>query len=333
MGAEIKNVAFYVPEKRLSNADLCREFPELKEEVIFRKTGIRNRYILPDGKTATQFASEVVPDFFSKNKIDPRSVDMLLFCSEGFDYRAGVSSALIHDRTGLRTDCGVVDVPHGCSGYSYCLGMAKGFIEGGMANRVMIVNADMATKVIHPADMELRSIFGDAAAITLVDRSVNAGIGEFVFGTDGSGFHHLYVDRSGMFSPVDAEWAKDHSDAGGMLCGRMKMNSLEIFHFSMKVVPGLIADILSKNNLKDEDISLYIFHQANGFMLEKLRYKIGIPQEKFFVNIERYANTVSATIPIALAEALDQKRLKQGDKVLLAGFGIGLTWSGTVITV
>jgi 3-oxoacyl-[acyl-carrier-protein] synthase-3 len=235
----------------------------------------------------------------------------------------------------LSTKCGAIDLPLGCTGFTYCLSVAKVLVETQQATNVLILTSDIPSTVIHPKDAELRMLFGDAGAATLVsaDESGNTDIGNFSFGTDGSGAKNLIVKRSGTRNAADMEWFKEHEDVGGMKFGRMEMNALEIFTFTLRIVPPMIDDILKKNNLVKEQIDLFVFHQANAFLLSVLRRKLKIEEEKFFIYMEEVGNTVSATIPIALYEAIKAGKAKKGDRILLAAFGIGYSWSGTVVTL
>lgn len=331
MGSNLTHISYLLPENRVSNEDLAKLFPTTSAEEIYKKTGIKNRYVLSKDDISSDLAEQVLNRFFEINKIDKNEIDFLIFCSEGFDYIAGVSSAVLHNKLQLKSSAGVMDLPQGCSGYIYGLALAKSLIAGKIAKKVLFVTADMASHVLHPNDLELRSLFGDAGTVTLIAESDLDQIGEFVFGTDGSGCEYLYVERSASRNPIDENWLLENKEAGGMRIGRMRMNSLEIFRFSLREVPGLIKETLEKNNLKESDIDLFIFHQANGFMLERLRKKLGIPTDKFYVFIENTGNTVASTIPICIYEAQQAGKIKKGMKVLVAGFGIGLCWGATVI--
>jgi 3-oxoacyl-[acyl-carrier-protein] synthase III len=334
MRPAIKAIEYYLPENTLSNEDLSELFPFLNDADIYKKTGIRNRHITSPGIVGSDLAFFAAEKLFSEQKIDRSKIDFLIFCTEGLDYKGPATACVLQDRLGLSTSCGAIDLPYGCTGFAYCLSIAKVLVESGQAKEVLVLTADIPSTVIHPGDHELRMIFGDAGAATIVGTAEGEGtIGNFSFGTDGSGAPNLIVKHSGTRGPADKEWIEENKDAGGMLYGRMEMNSIEIFNFTLKTVPKLVADILSKNNMKQEDIDLFVFHQANAFLLSVLRRKIKIDENKFFVCMENTGNTVSATIPIALSEAIRSGRAKKGDRILLAAFGIGYSWAGTVITL
>ncbi|MCW3103919.1 MAG: 3-oxoacyl-ACP synthase [Bacteroidetes bacterium] len=333
MSAYIQAISYYLPEHTLSNSELCSIFPALTENDIFKRTGIRKRHITKDGVVGSDLGYEAGMKLFSEHGIDPSTIDFLIFCTEGLDYKGPATACILQHRLGLPTSSGAIDVPFGCTGFTYGLSVAKGLIESGQANSVLLLTSDIPSTVIHPSDAELRMIFGDAGAATLItsNEEISNGVGKFSFGTDGSGADNLMVERSGTRNAADAEWFEKNKDVGGMKYGQMKMNSLEIFSFAMRVVPPMISDILTKNGLQKEDIDLFVFHQANTFLLSVLRRKLKIGEDKFFMYMEEIGNTVSASVPIALYEAIKAGKAKKGSTVLLASFGIGYSWSGTVV--
>ena len=211
-----------------------------------------------------------------------------------------------------------MDFNLGCSGFVYGLALAKGLISIGLAENVLLVTAETYTKFLDKDDKSNRSIFGDAAAVTVVEKDDSKSDFQFSVGTDGSGFQNLIVKngaaRSGQSDDVT-----------------LFMNGPEIFNFTIEKIPGLVEETLLKNNLTMEDIDLFVFHQANTYMLNYLRKKCKIPEEKFFIDMKDSGNTVSATIPIAIESALEKGKIKPGSKVLIAGFGVGYSWAAGII--
>ena len=324
-GLKISSVGFYLPEKIISNQEISLRFGT-SAELIYKKTGVRERRVTQPEIQTSDMAYEAAEKIFSEHPKLKEGINALLLVGHGFDYKAPVSSAIIHEKLGLQKDCFVMDIPHGCTGYLYGLCVAKGLLNTGISSKVLLLTGDTPSFVIDQKEEELVSLFGDGATATILENS--SGTDEhFVFGTDGSGFSDLIVERSGTRNPATLEWIKKT----GMIHGKMKMNSAEIFTFALKNVPILIKDVLEKNSLTIDEIDYFVFHQANSFLLETLRRKIKIPEEKFFNNIVYTGNTVSSSIPLAIHQAEKNGALKRGMKVLLAGFGIGLTWGGTVI--
>lgn len=324
----VDTISLYFPKETLDNKKLSNLF-DVDEQKILRATGIKNRYISSKEELASDMAFRVVESFFEEYSIDRLTIDCLIFCSECYDYIAPTSSCILQDRLSLNKNTACIDMPYGCSGYVYGLAMAKSFVNTGIAKNVLFVTADTSTKTISPTDLELRSIFSDAASVTLINVENYNTIGEFVFGTDGGGCESIYISRSAFKKPIDSPFLEKENLSNG----KMVMNGLEIFNFGLRVVPKLVDDTLLKNNLKFEDIDLFIFHQPSLFLLQTLRKKINIPESKFFINIESHGNTVSTTIPLALKEAKQQGKLNKGMTVLLIGFGIGFSWAGTVIKI
>lgn len=336
MRARIKAISYYLPEQKLTNADLCKIFPALSEKEIFAKTGINIRHISATGEIASDIAFQSGRLFFEEQFIKKEEIDFLIFISDALDYKGPTTACILQERLNLPKQCGSIDILHGCSGFIYGLSMAKGLVESGQAENVLVLTADMPTKVLHPDDHELRMIFSDGGAATLVSASGennNSAIGNFIFGTDGSGAKKLMVHFSGAREPMSLKWLEKYKNAGGMEHGKMEMDGAEIFIFALKIVPQMVTELLKKSGLSANDIDLFVLHQANGYLLEVLRKKMKIPNEKFFVYLENVGNTVSASIPIALKEAIKEGKAKKGDKILLAGFGIGFSWAGTIINL
>jgi 3-oxoacyl-[acyl-carrier-protein] synthase-3 len=333
MKARISAVDYFLPETVLTNADLTQQFPEWSVEKISSKTGISIRHISGEDEFSSDLATAAARALFRSSGIDPATIDYLIVCTQSPDYYLPTTACIVQDALGLSTRTGATDVALGCSGYIYSLGLAKGLIESGQVSSVLVLTADTYTKFINPADKSVRTIFGDGAAATLVTAYDGPEtLRAFVYGTDGSGAGNLIVPSGGLrrgqgISPKSdvRERALDRSQYD------LFMDGSEIFNFTLETVPGALDEVLKKAELSMDEIDLYVFHQANSFMLEHLRKKIGIPAERFFVSLAESGNTVSSTIPIALADAQRQGVLKSGMKVMLLGFGVGLSWAGAVV--
>lgn len=331
--AGIKAVSYYLPPDVLSNADLHLQFPEWSIEKIARKTGIIERHIAGPGVCASDLGVESARRLFAEHQIDPSTIDFLLFCTQSPDYPLPTTACLIQDRLKLPTSAGALDFNLGCSGFVYGLSLARGLIESGDARNVLLITAETYSKFIHPRDKSVRTIFGDGAAATLIaPASGTARLGPFVFGTDGRGGPNLIVPTGGMRNPAGTSPAPDEEDEDGNTRNRdsLYMNGGEVFNFTLQRIPRLVADLMAKAELVEADIDLYVFHQANDYMLEALRKKLKLPTEKFWVSMSHCANTVSATIPIALVDAMAAGRLQPGSRVMLAGFGVGYSWGGCI---
>lgn len=326
MSLHIQHISTYFPVATLDNHQLSAEFNTSAEE-IFKKTGIHKRYVSAPGEIASDLAFKAAENLLDETKIDRIAIDFLIFCSEGFDYIAPASSCILQHRLGLSTKTGCIDLPYGCSGYVYGLMLASGLLESGAAKNILFLTADIPTKVLQANDLELRSVFSDIGTATLLQLGKGKKPTQFQYGTDGNGALDLYVERSAFRHPTTPEFITETN----LPVGKMLMNGTNVFLFAIKRVPSLIKEILEKNNTDIDSIDLFVFHQANAYMLEILRKKIKIPKEKFYVNIDSYGNSVSSSIPVALQEAGQKGLLKRGMKILLAGFGIGNSWNATII--
>jgi 3-oxoacyl-[acyl-carrier-protein] synthase-3 len=268
---------------------------------------------------------------FEEFDIDIDSIDFVLFCTQSPDYFLPTSACIIQNSLGLRNNVGALDFNLGCSGYIYGLSLAKGLITAEIAKNVLLITAETYSKFINSNDKNNVTIFGDGASASLItDNSNNmkAEICNFSLGTDGKGAENLIVKNGGMRyrnSKVrfeDADFTEDDF---------LYMNGKEIFNFTSKMIPPLVEDVLKKNDKILENIDLHIFHQANKYMLDHIRKKIGISPENFYLHLENCGNTVSSTIPIALYHALQEDRIRKGN-ILLTGFGVGYSWGSVLLS-
>lgn len=331
MEAFIKDIAYYLPERVVTNEELVKEFPEWSVEKIAEKVGVNERRVSSENETATDLAIHAAELLFDKGAVKKEEIDFVLFCTQSPDYKLPSSSCIIQDKLSLNTSCGAFDFNLGCSGYEYGLAVAKGLVVSGISKNVLLLTGETYNKYLHPRDKGNKTIFGDGASATVISTDGFASIGEFCLGTDGSGANCLIVKSEGARNP---ERQNDVVfDDGGNPVGSdyLFMDGQEIFVFTLMKVPKMIREVLEKNNLQKEDINLFVFHQANKYMLDHLRKKLKIVEADFFINLSMKGNTVSSTIPIALCDARE-KGLLQGN-VLLAGFGVGFSWGATVLRI
>ena len=331
MNIGIKAIEYYLPDMILTNEELAELYPDWSADKIFDKTGIKYRHVADTNETASDLAIRAAKKLFDTEVINPEEIDFVLLATQTPDYLLPTTACIIQDKLGLPKSIGALDFNLGCSAYIYGLALSKGLINTGIAKNVLLITSETYTKHIHPFDKSVRTIFGDAAAATLV------GIGDseifgFDLGTDGSGYDKLIIPAGGSVLPKSEETSKEYEEDGYIRSkDNLFMDGTEIFNFTIGVIPKTIKNILTKNNLTIEDIDLFIFHQANKFMLDFLRKKLKIPMEKFYINMEDTGNTVSASIPIALKRAELEGRIFRGNKVMLVGFGVGLSWGSTII--
>ena len=329
MKAYIKAIEYYLPDKILTNTEIAERFPEWSAEKVASKVGITERHVSGDNETAADMAYQAAVKLFYANEGVREQVDFLLLCSQSVDYKLPSSSCILQNRLGLKTSCGAFDFNLGCSGYEYGLAVAKGLIVSGIAKNVLLLTAETYTKYINPEDKGNMTIFGDAATATLISTDGFAEIGEFVLGTDGSGAENLIVKTKGARIPNVTGNKVEDENGNVQWDDNLFMDGKAIFDFTSEAVPAMTEELLKKENLKQDDIDLWVFHQANKYMINYLRKLMCIDKDKFYVFMDKVGNTVSSTIPIALTEA--KKEGKLHGNVLLAGFGVGLSWGGTII--
>jgi len=335
MYASIKAISYFLPEGELTNEDINRDFPEWSIEKISDKTGILTRHIAAENVCSSDLGIESAKKLFEEHRIDKNEIDFILFCTQSPDYFFPTSACIIQEKLGLPTSVGALDFNLGCSGFVYGLGLAKGLLESGAAKNILLITAETYSKLMHPKDKSVRTIIGDGAATTLISASDNGNLGPFIFGTDGKGAEKIIL-RAGAFRlPKSEETGVDKVDEFGNITNEnsMYMNGADVFNFSLKTIPELVSNLLTKSGLSDDQIDLYIFHQANKYMLDALRKKLKIPEEKFYIFMSNCGNTVSSTIPIALYNAIKENKVKVGSKIMVVGFGVGLSWAGGIVNL
>lgn len=331
METYIKAISYYLPENVVTNEQLVEEFPEWSVEKIAKKVGINERHLAAKDETAGDMAFKAAEKLIAENSIIKETIDFVLLCTQSPDYFLPSTSCIIQSRLGLPTKCGAFDFNLGCSGYEYGLAVAKGLIMSGVAKNILLLTAETYNKHIHPKDKGNRTIFGDAASASLISTEGFAKIGKFVLGSDGSGYDRLILKTGAMrhYQPL----SDFHEDENGtpLSSDHLFMDGKAIFDFTADVVPPMIEETLQKNLITADNVELYVFHQANKYMINYLRKLMKIDKDKFYVFMETVGNTVSSTIPIALCEAKKDGKLR--GNVVLAGFGVGLSYGATVLTI
>ena len=318
-GVTIKAIEYCLPKTYEDNDMLSIENPEWRMEDIFNKTGINKRWISDENETSVDLAYVAAKKVI--DKFDAEKIDTLLYVTQSPEYFLPSSSCILQDRLSLSTNIKAFDINLGCSGYIYGLSMASAYIESGLSENVLLVCSDTYTKYISPDDRTNRPIFSDAASATLVSKSISKNVGYFSFGTDGSGFDKLIVKEGATKSNFKISGVRP----------TLHMNGAEVFMFTMSAIPDNVEKVLFKSKNKINEIDYFFFHQASKIVLENLSRKLELPQEKVYSCIEEIGNTVSSSIPIALKIASDSGLLKNNNKLLLSGFGVGLSWGSCII--
>jgi len=333
MQAFIAAIEYYLPEYALTNETLAADYPDWSVAKIEEKTGISVRRIAAEDECSSDLGVKAAEKIFESGACGPDEIDYLLLCTQSPDYYLPTTACLMQDRLGIPRTAGALDFNLGCSGYVYGLGLAKGLIETGQARNILFITAETYSKYIHQGDKSVRTLFGDAASASLIQGGEgNECIGPFVYGTDGSGGKNLIVPAGGLRMVRSKETAQAVLDESGNLRSQenLYMNGSEIFTFTLNTIPGLVLDLLARSGKSLADIDLFVFHQANKFMLEHLRKKCNLPEEKFYMSFEHSGNTVSSTVPIALKNAMNENKIRAGDLAMLVGFGVGYSWGATL---
>jgi 3-oxoacyl-[acyl-carrier-protein] synthase-3 len=333
--ARIRAIATHLPETVLGNAELAGLFPGWSEAKILEKTGIEARRVAGPEETAADLAFEAARRLLSTDACAPEEIDFLIFCSQAPDYILPTTACVLQERLGLRRDIGAMDFNLGCSGFVYGLSIAAGLIAAGAATNVLLLTADTYSKYINPLDKSVRTLFGDGAAATLICASEDGGsIGPFVFGTDGRGAKDLIVEAGGFRTPRCAETSVETDDGMGNVRSRdnLYMNGANVMAFTLREVPRTFVRLLEKTGTVAEDYDHVVLHQANKFMLDALQRKLGLPDRQVPRRFEAIGNTVSSTIPFVLASLEEEGRLQAGARIMLIGFGVGLSWAGATVT-
>lgn len=329
--AYIKAISFYLPEKVVTNEELLQEFPEWSVDKVAAKVGVNSRHVAGANETAGDLAEKAARKLFEEYSVDPKSIDFVILCTQSPDYVLPSTACILQHRLGIPTTAGAFDYDLGCSGCVYGLAIAKGLIAGGIAKNILLLTAETYNKYLHPLDKSNRSIFGDGAAACLVSTNGFAEIGEFSLGTDGSGAQSLIVE-TGAARHKNATGKETVDDDGHVRReDYLYMDGSSVFNFTLDVVPSMMNEVFAKNGLEKKDVDYFVFHQANKFMLSTIRKICTLPKEKFYLDLAETGNTVSSTVMIGLKLSLEKGCIMPGMNVMIAGFGVGLSWGGVIL--
>jgi 3-oxoacyl-[acyl-carrier-protein] synthase-3 len=331
----IVDMAVGLPDRIVTNEQLCEENPEWDMAKIAGRSGVHSRHVAAAGETALDLALAACRYLLSKNPDLLATVDGLIMCTESEDYPMPPDGCVLHGLLGLRQDCFVTDINLACSGFVYGLALARGLMSTGMCHNILLVTADTYSKKINPRDRSSRVLFGDGAAVTWLSDTPGGGqVVDVVCATDGTGHDEFIVPGGGDRMPISADTAVEHEDDNGNWRSQqdIHMDGLGILTFATAKVPQQVRALLNRNELTVSDIDLFVFHQASALVLDSLTRLLRIPPGKVFTNLEQLGNTVSSSIPIALSDALTSHAVIPGSRVLISGFGVGLSWASALLT-
>jgi 3-oxoacyl-[acyl-carrier-protein] synthase-3 len=336
LATRIVGISGYLPRKVETNEDLAREQPSWDLAKIGEKTGILARHIAAADETACDLGYEAAAKLLQRQLVPAGEIDYLIFSTQTPDHFVPPNACLLQQRLKLSTGIGAVDISPGCAGFVLGLHLAKGLVESRAARNVLLVTAETYSKLIHPADRTVRTLFGDGAAATLIGAcdGKGGGLGEFVIGTDGSGAASLIVPSGGFRMPRSAATGTEHADAQGSVRSQdhLFMDGQAVFAFTLNTVPRALDKVLQKSGLTRDQVDWYVFHQANKYMLDMLAKGGKIPNEKMTFHLAEVGNTVSSSIPLTLEAYAESGRIRAGQKLVLAGFGVGFAWALCTLT-
>ncbi len=323
--SRIAGVVACVPEQTVTNDGASNLFGEGTAQVV-KMTGVHARHVAPDGVTTADLCTHAAERLLDKGGFEKDSVDALIFVSQTPDYRLPATACHLQQRLALRTGIAAFDVNLGCSGYPYGLWLAAMMVETGAATRVLLLVGDTVSKIVDPSDRATALLFGDCGTATLVVRAESANPMSFVMGSDGSGWDKLIVP-SGAFRSASVP------AASAVAADRLFMDGGEIFSFTLKAVPKLAEALYAESGQSADNFDFVLFHQANEFMISHLRKKMKLSPEKVPVNIGRFGNTSSATIPLLIATDLADPISNGPQRVAMLGFGVGFSWAACSATL
>ena len=309
----ITGVGAYVPDRVLTNDELST-LVDTSDEWIMARTGIRERRIAAPEEALTDLALPAARAALAQAHVDAKDVDLLVCATVTPDMMFPTSSALLADELGA-PDAAAYDLLAGCTGFMYALVQAYGMMAAGLAQRALVVGGDVLSRILDWTDRSTLILFGDGAGAVVLERVEQPGFIGFELGADGGGGIHLSLPGSG---------SRRMEDAVGN--GFVHMNGREVFKFATRVLVASAQAVLERCGVSVDEVDVYVPHQANVRIMDHAAEKLGIPRERMIVNVDRYGNTSSGSIPLALADAQHEGRLKKGDLVLMTGMGAGLTW-------
>lgn len=322
--ARITGWGKYVPARVLTNHDLAL-MVDTSDEWITTRTGIKERRIRTENDTTSSMAVAAAREALKVAGLSPKDLDLIIVATSSPDYLLPSVASQVQDMLGA--ECGAFTLVAGCSGWVYALTSASQFITAGAYSRVLVIGVEIISFAMDFTDRTTCVLFGDAAAATVVEASDEpGGLLAFELGSDGSGALALYVPDGGTVSPITQRTIDERRQY-------LRMNGQEIFKFAVRTLGSSLKRTIYQAGLTPEDIDLFIPHQANARIIEAAARQMRVPLDKFYLNLDRYGNTSAASVPLALVEAIEEGRLKDGDLVAMCAFGAGLTWATAVMQI
>ena len=318
----ITGIGAYAPDHVITNDDLSK-LMDTSDEWIVERTGIRERRVAADDQALSDLALPAARDALEQAGLDAGTVDLIIVATVTPDMAFPSAGAIIADELGS-PDAAAYDLSAGCTGFMYAVAQGYGMVAAGLARHALVVGGDVLSRILDWSDRGTAVLFGDGAGAVVIERVSEGGFLGFELGADGSGGSELYLPAGGSRAPASAVTVAERKHF-------VQMNGREVFKFATRVLVSSAEKVLVECGKTVDDVDVYIPHQANVRIIEHAAEKLGIPREKIVINVERYGNTSSGSIPLALAEAQADGRLRDGALVLMTGMGAGLTWGSGLI--
>ncbi|HSR53106.1 MAG TPA: ketoacyl-ACP synthase III [Acidobacteriota bacterium] len=332
--ARLTAIASHLPERVVTNDDLAEMHPEWDMKLIEARAGVRERHFAAADETAVDLAEQACRKLFEQHR-ESKKADTLIFCTQTPDYFLPANACVLHARLEMHRRVFAFDLAMGCSGYINGLALARSLIASGQSSSLLLVTADTLSKRTGPDDRSVRVLFGDAAAVTwfTVSQDEDSGILDLECATEGKFFDRIIIPGGGCRQPTLPEASPPGSDSQHerRTPEQVFMDGVAVLGLVSSKVPPQIRELVERNGLSLEDIDAFAFHQASKLALDALQSRLKLPSERILHNLDRVGNTVSASIPLLLEEALREGRLKPGHRALASGFGVGLTWASALI--
>jgi 3-oxoacyl-[acyl-carrier-protein] synthase-3 len=306
----------------VTNDDLSK-LMDTSDEWIVERTGIHERRVAADDQALSDIALPAARAALAQAGLEAGTIDLLIVATITPDMAFPSAGAIIADELGA-TDAAAYDLSAGCTGFMYAVAQGYGMVAAGLARHALVVGGDVLSRILDWSDRGTAVLFGDGAGAVVLERVSEGGFLGFELGADGSGGPQLYLPAGGSRSPATAETVAEHKHY-------VQMNGREVFKFATRILVTSAEKVLAECGKTIDDVDVYIPHQANVRIIDHAAEKLGIPKEKIVVNVERYGNTSSGSIPLALADAQAEGRLQEGALVLMTGMGAGLTWGSGLI--
>ncbi|MCS7243464.1 MAG: beta-ketoacyl-ACP synthase III [Candidatus Calescibacterium sp.] len=322
-GVEISGLGIYIPQKRLTNFDL-EKIMDTSDEWIYQRTGIKYRYVVEDGLSTSDLALFAAKEALNEaEKHGIKDIDYIILATNSPDYIIPATSSVLQGKLGI--SAGSMDVFSGCAAFVYALIVASSLIKSGLSKNVLLVGAEAISKYLDWSDRSVSILLGDGAGAFVLSRinDKDRGIIDCNVGTDGSKAELIYIPAGGTKEPFSEKSIEDKKIY-------LRMQGRDVFKSVVSILPSEIKKLLDKNNLKPNDIDLYIFHQANIRIINAVMENLGIDEKKVYNNIEKYANTSAASVPIAFYEAYRKNMIGPNSLVLFSAFGAGFTWANVL---